>query len=154
MVKRIILAEVCGILIITVSSLLLSFISIYLFSNEIMRSENIFNNKDDFNRVLSNPPFIYIRWITYVLNICIFILGGFSVGVVMKNKGWLWGGVLGVSIGLLSYFSFALIGSYINPKAIYSVTVLSLLSSSLPAVFLTGLGGFLGEILTKSKSRK
>lgn len=76
------------------------------------------------------------------------------MGAVIENKGWLWGGVLGISIGLLSYFSFVLIGSYINPDAIYSVTVLSLLSSSLPPIFLTGLGGFLGEIFTKSKSHK
>lgn len=154
MIRKVILAEVCGILAISLALLLINLLSIEFFSQGIMSPGVTIRSQDDLNQFLFSPPYIYFRWFAYFLRLLVFILGGFIVGIILKQKGWFWGGLLGfIQILCVLLISVGLFLSLYH-KNIDFLKVFEYITSNVLTIALTAIGGLIGEIFTKLRKRK
>lgn len=93
------------------------------------------------------------------------LLAGFVTGYVLKNKGWFYGGLVGgiVVVGI----TFALIIAYLRPQGILSPeysdeytkeilynNIQKSIVQGLFMVIITGIGGWLGEMVGKGKPKQ
>lgn len=93
------------------------------------------------------------------------ILGGFVVGLIVKDKKWLYGALLGVILTIISVSSVSLT-MLLSPASMYGddfpanegrilarQNILNQLQGAPLTIFLTGLGGYLGEKSIKNKKK-
>lgn len=151
--NRLTLALLCGFLSIFILNAVITVVSIFLATYLLSQSEFALKGKEAYQIFISTPPYVYLIWAVILLKYINLISGGFIVGRMMRRKGLLWGGVLGIVTELILYFLSNWLTSNINYANI-SFSINNLLKPIATTILLTGLGGFLGERLSKSKSSK
>lgn len=144
--KRKIIAVSLGLLVIIVGIILVSFIS-FIYLTGIARSLGL----SEFKTAINNPPYIYVSWIIRAADALIVILGGFIAGRLVKEKGWLYGGLSGLIYFLL--FLLADIFATLSLGRSYALnSYLTALPSGLILTIEAGIGGLISERFFKSKS--
>lgn len=158
--KRNVFAIVVGFAVIVLIGIVTSLISFYCLANlgRILGPDNYLS-------ALSQQPYLAISWFLDIIKLLSPLAGGFVVGRIVKQKGWLYGGLLGIvltaiSIGFVS-LTFILPTSltYGNQfpagyaQSLAQKNILNQLLHSPITVILTGLGGYISDFLNK-RNRK
>ncbi len=121
---------------------------------------------NELKNALSQQPMLIINWLLRLVSFFSPILGGFVVGYMIKEKGWLYGGLLGIfliiiSLGIVS-LTFILPTSFMYGSqfpsdyghSLAQKNLLNQLFNSPLTIALTSLGGFLGERFYSKKVHK
>lgn len=115
---------------------------------------------DDFESAYTQQPYFTIFWIFRIITFITPIFGGFLVGRLIKNKGWFYGGLLGIIPTVLSILVTSLIfllpAATSNGQAHSSAqqNIINTLIGSPLLIGLTALGGFFGELYSKRSHKK
>lgn len=119
-----------------------------------------------FKAAFTQQPYITISWSLRTLSYLSPVIGGFCVGWLVGEKGWLYGGVLGValkfvSIGIVSLYFFLHVfiffDSYLPPQQTQGLAQQNILHQLLYSpitILFTAFGGYIGEHLHKNRMRK
>ncbi len=150
--KRNVLAILFGFLLIFGITIITSTISFFIVSN-------VMHTTQDLKTALSTQPILIItEGITFISP----ILGGLLAGWIVKEKGWLYGGILGIILILISVgisiLPFLLPASLLYganfPKdygsSLAQKGILNQLLHSPVTIILTVIGGYLGEKFHKN----
>ena len=154
--RKNIFAIFIGFLVIVGMGIITSTISVFVVPN-------IMHNipARDFQAAFFEQPTFILSWILKGISFISPILGGLVVGWIVKEKGWLYGGLLGVllqltSIGIVSSTFFlptsVIWGPSIPVEYGHSLALKNILDQLLDTptfLALTLLGGWLGERLYK-----
>ncbi len=151
-------ALLLGFLLIVGIGIVTSAISFFMVSN-VMRTVPA----SEFKSALSEQPIITFNWLLRIISFVSPILGGLVVGYIVKEKGWLYGGLLGIILLIISIaiVSLTLIlptsmtydpqfpSGYGHDLALKNI--LNQLLHSPLTIALTALGGLLGEKFYKKR---
>jgi len=120
----------------------------------------------DFKSTSTSMPYLAVSWLLKILSFLSPIIGGFVVGRLVKNKEWLYGGLLGVilsatSIAIVS-LTFVLPTSFMYSNQFPAGYEQSLAQNNIVnqllhppiIILLTGLGGYLSDVLYKKNRKK
>lgn len=118
------------------------------------------------NQKFSEQPYDAFSWLLRILSFLSLISGGFVVGWKVKERGWVYGGLLGFLIKLIGLTSILII-AFLPASFVYGVDIsngarmeqvakkIFFAFIELPlAVLLIGLGGYLGEFFYKKNSKR
>lgn len=143
----------CGFIVIIVIGIITSSITFFVTLN-IARS----SSPTTFQAAFSQQPLLAINWLLRVLTFISPVIGGIVVGLMVKERGWLYGGILGLVIELIS-LGFVLLILLLPTSLIYgqitpnsfgqSLAIGNMLNQILYApmiIILTSLGGWIGEM--------
>lgn len=159
--KKTVLAIITGFAATILIGIITSAISFYITIN-IARTFSL----QDFKSAFTQQPYVTFSWLLRIISFLSPIIGGFVVGWIIKERGWLYGGILGValklvSIGIIS-LTFLLPTSLIygpnfpveQGQAMAQKNIMNQLLYSPITVALTALGGYLGEYFSKKHPKK
>ncbi|MCR4324730.1 MAG: DUF5518 domain-containing protein [Candidatus Curtissbacteria bacterium] len=108
----------------------------------------------DIEGSLSRQPFAAILWISRTLSLMAPLLGGVVIGYMVRERGWFYGGLLGVLLAII-FMGIISLGFFVpesfNPNS-FGEIILEVIFYLPLYVVLTALGGWLGEILKNRKS--
>jgi len=118
---------------------------------------------ENFRAAISQHPVLTISWILRGLSFISPVIGGVVVGWITKEKGWLYGGLLGVILTLVS-IGFASLTFILPTATIYGSdfpanyghdlaqkNIVNQLIGAPLTIVLTSLGGWLGEKIHKKR---
>ena len=154
-------AILAGFVVILLIGIITSAISIFISRQIMVRTLSL----DDLRSAFTQPGYLIFSWLLRIISSISPVIGGFVVGRLVKEKGWLYGGILGVflkliSIGIVSLTfllpSSLIYGPHLPPHQVQSLTQQNILNQLLYSpitIVLTGLGGYLGEYFRK-RNRK
>lgn len=150
--RRGLFAILVGFLVIVSIGIISSIVS-FLMTLHLIRNFAV----QDFPAAFYKQPYLTVSWVLRTISYISPIFAGVVVGWIVKEKGWLYGGVLGVilkltSIGivLLTFLlpSSVIYGPNIPQNYGYNLAQKNMLNKLLYApitITLTALGGWLGE---------
>ena len=150
-----------GLLVIVGLGIITSTVSFFVISN-IMRTTPV----SEFKYAFSQQPILVSNWLSKIIALASPILGGFVVGYLVKEKGWLYGALLGFILLFISISIVSLI--FILPTSIIygpqfppnyghelaQKNILNQLLHSPLTIVLASLGGYLGERFYIQKVKK
>lgn len=156
--RRNLFAIFLGFLVILMLGIITSGIS-FLISSQV--AQNV--SPQNFEAAFSQQPILTFSWILRILSFASPILGGIVVGMLIREKGWLYGGLLGVVLTLLS-IGIVLLAFFVSTSLIYGQNVPASFGQNLaqknilnqfinaPLIIVsTAFGGWLGEKLYKNR---
>lgn len=158
--RRHLFAILLGFLVVIAIGIVLSSISFLIYSNAARKL-----SPDEFRNISLQQPYLAFNMLSKIIYFVLPVLGGFVVGWLVKEKGWLYGGLLGIMLIFISIVIAALplllpatylYGQNIPPNYSYDLAqknILNQLFNSPLTIALTVLGGLLGEKLHRSKSK-
>lgn len=159
--RKNLLAILAGFAVIVLIGIITSTISLFI-SSHIARASSVY----DFKSAFTQQPYLTFSWLLRILSFLSPVIGGFIVGWLVKEKGLLYGGILGVTLKLISIGIVSLTfllpasliyGSHLPPQqgqGLAQQNILNQLLYSPVTIILTALGGYLGERLHKRNRKK
>lgn len=166
--KKIFLGIIAGFVIIILIGIVTSAISFYISTN-IART----SSPQDFKSAFTQQPYVTFSWLLRIISFISPVIGGFVVGWIIKKKGLLYGGVLGIVLKLISIaivsLTFLLPTSLIygpnfateqgralieQREILAQKNIVNQLLYSPFTIALTAFGGYLGERFSKKSSKK
>ena len=145
--KRNLLAILLGFLVVAGIGIITTFVSVFFFRSVFLQQP---------------PTFI---WLLKTVSYLSLLAGGFVVGWIVREKGWVYGGLLGMALvlvntGLAILFLLLPISVVYGPdfppdygKGIAQKQINNAFLNAPKTILLTSLGGFLGAYLYKRKRR-
>ena len=158
--RRNVFAILLGLVVIVLLGIVLSVIS-FLLTYQVAWN----TSPQDFENAYSQRSVVTFSWILWILSFVSYVIGGIVVGYRVRKNGWLYGGLLGVVLNLLSigvvlltYFlpTSLIYGQNVPPnfgQDLASKNILGQLISAPLDIVLTAFGGWLGEKLYKKVSK-
>lgn len=159
--RKNLLAILIGLIAVILIGIITNAISFYI-SSHIVRTTSV----QEFKSAFTQQPYITYRWILGTISFVSPIIGGFVVGWIVKDKGWLYGGVLGIILRLIS-LAFAIVVFLLPTSLIYGPnfptdfrkaeslqSIINILIYSPITILKTVVGGYLGEHLHKRNRKK
>jgi flagellar basal body-associated protein FliL len=158
--RRNVIAIIIGLLVIIAISIGISTISFFI-NLQLLNSTPV----EDYQTIYTQQPYLTYLWISRIITFLTPLLGGFVVGKIVKANGWLYGGILGLLLTILSIGFVLIVFNFssnninlpqLSSQQIHDMTQKNILSQILGVpftIFLTGLGGFIGERIKTSKKK-
>lgn len=145
-----------GLLVIIVLEIIINAISLFI-AYHVTQITPVNEIKDTY----SQQPILFFNWLLGIIGVVSPVLGGLVAGWKIKEKGWLYGGLLGIVLTLI-FIVFVSYPFFLPTSWVYGLgypagyghdvalkNILNQLIHAPVTIILTSIGGILGEKLYK-----